>query len=180
MSKSANVNERKPLGFYLEPLAWILLATAALLLTRNFDISQPNFKLGPAFWPRAILIGIIVAALVLAMTKLFMRQSDPDEFVAMQVSRSDSKVSLQLLVIFALPLVYTYAIHMFGFYLITPVFVPVLMFALGLRSWRLLLFVTAGLYVGLVTLFVWLMFTPLPQGIGYFYTLNGILMGYVQ
>jgi hypothetical protein len=88
--------------------------------------------------------------------------------------------SPRLVAIVVLPLVYVYAMHKLGFLLVTPVFLPAFMYLLGVRRWRTLVLTTVGFYAAIVLLFVKLIFTPLPQGAGFFHSLNGQLIGLIQ
>ncbi len=54
------------------------------------------------------------------------------------------------------------------------------MYLLGVRRWVTLIAVTAGFYGAVVVIFVKLIFTPLPQGAGFFHSLNGQLIGLIQ
>jgi hypothetical protein len=169
---------------YIEPLAWLGLAVVGLTMSAEFDAPNKIFALGPAFWPQVILVGMIIAAVVLGIS-IYVSGGKPteDSADAAQLETSDAesiRFSPRLAAIFILPLIYVYAMHKLGFYLVTPFFLPVYMYMLGVRRWKTLLLVTVGLYATLVLLFVKLIFTPLPQGAGYFHTLNGQLMGLIQ
>ena len=169
---------------YLEPLAWLALAVVGLTMSSEFDAPNKIFALGPAFWPQVILIGMIIAAVILGIS-IYASGGNPIEDSA-EAAQFETPVgdavafSPRLVAIFLLPLIYVYVMHKLGFYLVTPVFLPAFMYTLGVRRWKTLILVTVGLYAILVLLFVKLIFTPLPQGAGYFHTLNGQLMGLIQ
>lgn len=184
MDKDAAPVQRLTWKSYLEPLAWLALAVFGLTMSSAFDAPNKIFELGPAFWPQVILIGMIIAAGSLGIS-IYVSAGKPVEESSKSAKfelSSDGAVTFspRLVAIFLLPLIYVYAMHKLGFYLVTPFFLPVYMYTLGVRRWKTLILVTVGLYAILVLLFVKLIFTPLPQGAGYFHTLNGQLMGLIQ
>lgn len=184
MDKDAMPVRRLTWKSYLEPLAWFALAVGGLTMSSTFDAPNKIFELGPAFWPQVILIGMIIAAVTLGISiyvsggRPVTGSAEPAHF---ETSDGDAvQLSPRLVAIFLLPLMYVYAMHKLGFYLVTPFFLLAFMYAFGVRRWKTLILVTVGLYAILVLLFVKLIFTPLPQGAGYFHTLNGQLMGLIQ
>lgn len=168
----------------LEAIVWIVFATAAFFFTFEFDGPLPTYEFGAAFWPRVVLAGIMVAAGVLLVGSLLLgdgkSSSAVDPRLTDALPEDASHVTRKTVIIFAVPLLYVYAIHKLGFLLVTPFFLMGYMFLLGVRSRVMLLSVTFGLYIAIVVIFVKLIFTPLPQGSGYFYTLNGHLLGLIQ
>ena len=46
-------------------------------------------------------------------------------------------------IVFAVPILYVYAMHKIGFLLVTPVFLPLYMYILGVRRWPVIVGVTA-------------------------------------
>jgi putative tricarboxylic transport membrane protein len=168
----------------VEAVVWLALAIAAFIVTFEFDGPLPTFEFGAAFWPRAVIAGVIVAAGVLLVTSYFVGAGEPeagiDERVTDALSEDAARVTKKTLAIFAVPLVYVYAIHQVGFLLITPIFLLGYLYLLGVRRWVTLIAVTVGFYGAVVLIFVKLIFTPLPQGAGFFHSLNGQLIGLIQ
>ena len=169
---------------YLEPLAWLALAVVGLTMSSEFDAPNKIFQLGPAFWPQAVLVGMIIAAGSLGIS-IYVSAGVPVEESAEAEKHENFggnavEFSPKLVAIFLLPLIYVFAMQKLGFYLVTPFFMLAFLYTLGVRRWKTLILVTVGLWAILVLLFVKLIFTPLPQGAGYFYTLNGQLMGLIQ
>ncbi len=168
----------------VEAVVWLALAIAAFIVTFEFDGPLPTFEFGAAFWPRAVIAGVIVAAGVLLATSLFAGAREPeagiDERMTDALSEDAARVTKKTLAIFAAPLVYVYAIHQVGFLLVTPIFLLGYMYLLGVRRWVTLIAVTVGFYGAVVLIFVKLIFTPLPQGAGFFHSLNGQLIGLIQ
>lgn len=172
----------------VEAIAWLVFAGGAFALTFNFDDPLPTYKLGPAFWPRMLILGIAIAAIGLLFTVFMQRvrqqvkDAEParEDAVVSRHEEAERTVTIEILAVLLVPIVYVYFIHQFGFYLVTPFFLAGYMILLGVRNWFTLVAVTVGLYALLVLLFVKLIFTPLPPGAGIFYTLNGQFIGLFQ
>ncbi len=168
----------------VEAIVWLALAIGAFIVTFEFDGPLPTFEFGAAFWPRAVIAGVIVAAGVLLVTSLFAGAGEPgpdiDERMTDALPEDAARVTKKTLAIFAPPLVYVYAIHKVGFLLVTPIFLLGYLYLLGIRRWVTLIAVTVGFYGAVVLIFVKLIFTPLPQGAGFFHSLNGQLIGLIQ
>jgi hypothetical protein len=177
---------------FVEAIVWLVFGIGAFIMTFQFDGPMPNFEFGAAFWPRMVIVGIIVFAGVLLATNLFVGAGEPesainenepaiDEIMTDALpEEEDAPVTKKTLAIFVIPLIYAYAIHRFGFLLITPIFLLGYMYLLGIRRWRTLITVTVGFYGALILIFVNVIFTPLPQGAGYFNSINGQLIGLIQ
>ncbi|MCZ6610600.1 MAG: tripartite tricarboxylate transporter TctB family protein [Alphaproteobacteria bacterium] len=174
----------------IEAVVWLTLGIWAFAQTFDFDGPLPTFELGAAFWPRVVIGGVILSAAVLLVGSYVARAkasapmtedrlTDYDK-VTDELPEDAAHVTKKTLAVFAVPLIYVYAIHKLGFLLITPLFLFGYMYLLGVRRWRTLIAVTAGVYAGIVLIFVKLIFTPLPQGAGYFHSLNGQLIGLLQ
>ena len=168
----------------VEAVVWLALAIAAFIVTFEFDGPLPTFEFGAAFWPRVVIAGVIVSAGVLLVTSYFVGAGEPeagiDERMTDALPEDAARVTRKTLAIFAIPLVYVYAIHQVGFLLVTPIFLLGYMYLLGVRGWVTLIAVTVGFYSAIVLIFVKLIYTPLPQGAGFFHSLNGQLIGLLQ
>ena len=168
----------------IEAVVWLALAIGAFIVTFEFDGPLPTFEFGAAFWPRAVIAGVIVAAGILLVTSYFAGAGGPeaaiDERMTDALPEDAARLTKKTLAIFAVPLVYVYAIHQVGFLLVTPIFLLGYMYLLGVRRWGTLIAVTVDFYGAVVLIFVKLIFTPLPQGAGFFHSLNGQLIGLIQ
>ena len=174
----------------IEAVVWLILGILAFTQTFNFDGPLPTFELGAAFWPRVVISCVILSAVVLLVASYATRAKASAlmtedrlagyDKVTDELPEDVAHVTKKTLAIFAIPLIYVYAIHKLGFLLITPLFLFGYMYLLGVRRWRTLIAVTTGVYAGIVLIFVKLIFTPLPQGAGYIHSLNGQLIGLIQ
>ncbi len=99
----------------VEAVVWLALAIAAFIVTFEFDGPLPTFEFGAAFWPRAVIAGVILAAGVLLATSHFVGAGEPgpaiDERMTDALPEDAARVTKKTLAIFAVPLVYVYAIH---------------------------------------------------------------------
>jgi len=164
----------------IEALAWLIGAGIFWFLSSDFNSPLPNFKLGPAFWPRVVLVLIVLAALVLLISALLYDPEKTGSAEKVVEQLSSHRERLRMMLIFILPVLYVYGMHKLGFLLITPFFMLIYMYVFGVRRIKVLLPVALGVYAALVLVFVKLIFTPLPQGVGVFYTINGHLLGLIQ
>jgi len=119
---------------------------------------------GPGFLPRWIAAGLIGAGLMLTAQALRTRAA-PLEPIEWPDRRGWRRVALMLGAL-AVSLV---LLDKLGFLVTTTLFVAVVIFGLGVRSWRTLATVPLIAAIGLYTVFaVWLS-VPLPKGIlGFF------------
>lgn len=171
----------------VESACWLVFCVVAFALTYQFDEPLPMFELGAAFWPRVMLIGIAAAALVMMIGSILTKDGDNTDSVQQTSADSSHSVSAQtwrergrIVLVFLVPILFVYAMHKLGFLLVAPFFLAAYMYLFGVRRWVPLVSVTVGVYAAVVVIFVKLIFTPLPQGAGVFYTINGHLLGLLQ
>ena len=165
----------------IEAATWLVLVVTGLVMTSEFDEVKPGYDLTPAFWPQVILILAGIFAIVLLVSSFSLKKlSESEAPAAAEETASGQTTNLHVLIVFAVPILYVYAMHKIGFLLVTPVFLPLYMYILGVRRWPVIVGVTAFLYAVIIIIFVKLVFTPLPQGAGFFHSLNGELIGLLQ
>ena len=170
---------------------WIIFGAVGVFMTLDYMGPLPSFELGAAFWPQTILAGIIlVSAFQIFSTLIFGIHSSQENIDSLadtdtqnlneKVGESSNSTRSKMLAIFGLPLVYVYGMHQFGFFLVTPLFLPLYMYVMGVKEVKKLFFVSTGVYASIIFLFVNLVFTPLPQGAGFFHSLNGQFLALFQ
>lgn len=190
LSDSSDVRSQQTRAI-IEGACWLAFSAAAFAFTFGFDDPLPMFDLGAAFWPRVMLFGIAATALVLIVGGFVFKGVDNaaanPSASTLEGDAEDHAVSpqawharIRILLMFGVPVLYVYAMHQLGFLLVTPFFLLAYMYVFGVRRWVPLLSVTAGVYAAVVLIFVKLIFTPMPQGAGVFYTVNGYLLGLIQ
>lgn len=167
--------------YLLEAGGWLLFILLAFIYTFEFDGPLPVYDWGPAHWPRVILLCMFAASLRLLyrdwrQSRLIPQSidgtSDGDESQPLETS-----VRVRMVLIFVVPVLYTFLMHRMGFLLITPFFLFGYMWLMGVRRIRTLIILTTCFYSALVLIFVKLIFTYLPPGAGVFNTLNGKFLG---
>jgi putative tricarboxylic transport membrane protein len=149
----------------LAPLAGVALALALWPATWPLDASVREGGLGPGFWPRLALLGLGLACLartVGAWRHARAGGGEPPPPIA----------RLKLAIGIALVVGYALAAPSLGFPLTTAAFIAAFMLLAGARS-PLGVGAAAALgTVGLVYLFVKVVYLPLPKGDGPFETLT--------
>ncbi len=101
-----------------------------------------------ATWPRLILIitAFLSVMLFLQGVRLTLKKADPE---MPSLHRLKGPMSAVILI-----LAYAVLMNYTGYFFSTAIFLPIAMFALGQRDWKILLGVTAGLELFIYVLFV--------------------------
>ena len=73
-------------------------------------------------------------------------------------------ILVAVVVVFAVVFLYTYALELLGFAIVSPVFLAILMWFMGLRGWRLIVPVALLLPVFLTYFFWYSFYVILPEG----------------
>ena len=152
--------------------AWAVLVAGAFALSFGFDDPLPHYPPGAALWPR-IIQGMMTAAAIVLLVSRFLPQTVREEQAKApeyleEVPDDLAGVSWRTVAVFVMPLVWAYAMHKMGFLLVTPVFLVLFTWLMGVTRWRTLLGFGVGFYAVLVLVFYKLIFTPLPMGAGMF------------
>src|SRR5437867_845167 len=148
------------------PLAGVIVAVALFAATRGLDDVARREQLGPGFWPRLVLIGLGLACAAKVVENV--RRTVP-------VDRADRLAGVRrgtLALAIATIVIYVALAPWLGFALVTVGFVAAFMVLAGARS---LAAVGAGAVagtVGLLYVFVKLVYLPLPKGDGVFETVT--------
>lgn len=177
--KKSKLNSLCEAGF------WLIFGVIGFAVTLEFNGPLDNFKLGAAFWPQVALGGVIFIAVIHAVTIYFFNADASEVDAGVRVPEKSSEadgtnVNNRTIAIFVVPLIYVFAMHKLGFFLVTPIFLPVYMYLMGVRKISTLFVTSVSLYGAIIFLFVVLVYTPLPQGAGYFHSLNGQFIGLFQ
>ena len=168
---------------FWEAVAWLILAGLAFWFSRPFDMPQPHFAPGAAFWPKIIIAGMFIAALILLLGRLSARNRMREEETLAHLDEVPDDLpdmNWRLVAMFILPLVWVYGMHQMGFLLVTPFFLIAFTWLMGVTRISTLLIFSIGFYAMLVLVFYKLIFTPLPMGAGQFHTINGELLALIQ
>lgn len=146
----------------IAPLLGLAAAIVLFVLSRDLDRFAYGGQLGPGFWPRLALAGLGLACLAKAV-------GTPATGTEPGADGPPSPVSRRLLVVaVALILGYVLATPVAGFPAATAAFIAAFMWVCGSRSVAALA-TGAGLgTVGLLYVFVKLVYLPFPKGLGPF------------
>lgn len=127
----------------------------------KFEGLEVYGKLGPAYWPKFLLICLMALSFLVAVDAFRERKKRDSE--KEETSEADSgKVRF----FFAIGFIVLYLILMqiFGFIILTPLFLIAFMYLLGERK-KIWIF---GVPIGITVLIVWVftkaMYVPLPRG----------------
>jgi len=179
-----------------EGLIWLAFAALAYFLTYEFDQPLRGYALGATTWPRAIILMIGLGAVGLLVSGLLNpgaetdRSADLDGSFDAESEASPPAASTaefwrqalepKRLLTFGLPLVYVVAMHRFGFLFVSPVFLLAYMVLFGYRKWRVLIAVNLAIYAVVLLVFVRLLYTHFPPGLGVFHSLTGRFVDFIQ
>lgn len=149
-------------------------AASAFLLYVTTSFTSPYAQseiFGPAFFPRAILLGLIAVSLI-QLTRALMRGRTELPHAALSAPADWSRFAAAL----AASIGYVALMKFTGFLPATLVFQAVLLLVVfGWRDFRMLLGIPAGLTLFYFIIFVRLLDLPLPQGYGWFRQLSRAL-----
>ncbi len=138
-------------------LVMLGFAASAYWLTGDFPKGEGiSTGLGPAFFPRIILIGMFILGLVV-MIRGFLTRNKPSEF---NLNIKDLRTPVLLLVMTGLLVLF---MHFFGFLISTPLFLIVAMLFWKI-SWLKSLAISVGLSAVLFLLFKVILRIQLPAG----------------
>ena len=174
---------------YVSALPYVAVLAAGaffLYLTSRIDFSAPRGRIGPDFWPRAVL-GLMVLVCVYEIVKrvLFARAeavvgvAQALLWAAGEDGEADRKRGSlwRLLGGIAATLAYVLLVSVFGFFLSTFAFLAAFIVLGGYGRWGVAL-MTAGIgSLVLVIIFMKIVYVSLPLGEGPFRAVSVALMG---
>ena len=144
------------------PLLGVMLAAALYPATRSLDDAAREGSLGPGFWPRLALLGLGLACAAKAVQEW--------RGVARIDSERDPISVTTLAAGIGLIVLYAALTPVLGFPITTAAFIVVFMTLAGLRSPAGLTASAVVGTVGLIYVFVRIVYLPLPKGDGPFET----------
>ena len=158
-----NVVDRRTSAWLVELVIWLALAGAAYALTFEFADQPGTYVWGPASWPRAIILLLVVGALAQFAVRMRRQEAgrEPAAGFAAAWQRSELVKAAGTIV---LPLVYVWLLPRVGFYVLTPLFLVAYIALLGERRVRYLAGVPTLVFGLLVLVFTRLFYVALPVG----------------
>ena len=169
----------KRYSYLTEGIVWLVFILLAAAYTFDFDDPLQVYEWGPAHWPRVVLFGMFIACLWLLFVES-RKKEDSEEVVPVSESKIEFSTRVRMVLIFGLPVLYSFLIHRMGFLLITPFFLFFYMWVVGVKKLRTLIIMSVGIYAAIVIVFIKLIFTYLPPGAGVFNTINGYFLRVLQ
>lgn len=135
--------------------------------TFKFKGHEVYGKLGPAIWPRFLLI-VLMALSFLVAIDIFRRERKKFEREKKRIEDSILKFFVALVIIG----LYFFNLVIFGFIIITPIFLIAFMYILGERKKIWMIGVSLGITFLIVYVFTKVMYVPLPRGTGIFLNIS--------
>lgn len=148
----------------------LVLAMTIFLLrtTQTFKQISKYDVMGPGFWPRIVLISLLVLTTFLLIRNITQWRTRRGQEPAEEKDLSVQKLILSLVVAFA----YFFIMKFTGFILGTLVFQGLFLFVQGVRKIKVLIGTPLFLTTILFILFIKIMYLPLPRGMGIFRTFS--------
>ena len=146
------------------PLLGVIVAAALYPATRSLDGIAREGSLGPGFWPRLALLGLALACAAKAVQEwrgAALHDGDREPISGMTLAAG-----------IALIVLYAALTPVLGFPITTAAFIVAFMRLAGLRSRAGLAASAVAGTVGLIYIFVKVVYLPLPKGDGPFETLT--------
>jgi hypothetical protein len=140
------------------PLLIFLLAVYLYIVAGGIDANPMPGQLGPAFWPKALLI-LLMASCGIKAWEIYRA---PSEGAAKKASSSVDTLKLVLMIVAVLGVVFL--MDMIGFVLANFLFLLFFMRIAGYRRMGSLTLISVLGTIGLLYLFVKVVYLPLPKG----------------
>jgi hypothetical protein len=122
-------------------------------------------KLGPGFWPKFILISMMILSFLVAIDAFRARKKSTKEKEAVKSAGSRIRFFSALILIIA----YFFLMNIVGFIALTPFFLIAFMILLGEKSWSWMIILSVGMTILIILAFTQAMYVPLPRGVGIFH-----------
>jgi putative tricarboxylic transport membrane protein len=127
-------------------------------------------KLGPGFWPKFILIVMMILSLWIAADAFRARKKSVGE-KATQVAKSAGG-RIRFFSTLVLMIAYFFLMNIIGFVALTPLFLIAFMVLLGEKSWPWMIGLSIGMTILIILAFTQAMYVPLPRGVGIFHRIS--------
>jgi putative tricarboxylic transport membrane protein len=124
-------------------------------------------KLGPGFWPKFILIAMMILSLWIAVDAFRARKKSAGEKVSEAIKSAGGRIRFFSALI--LIIAYLILINIIGFIALTPFFLIAFMILLGEKSWLWMVILSVGMTILIILAFTQAMYVPLPRGVGIFH-----------
>ena len=139
--------------------------------TNKFGFIDLYGGLGPAFWPKVLLVLLMAFSAGVAINVY--RKVKKGLLPAAAVTLDSGKI--QLFSAMGLIVLYILLMKIIGFLVLTPFVMIAFMYLLGEKSKGWIFTIPFVLTLGIVLLFTKVMYVPLPRGIGIFLSISHLL-----
>ena len=124
-------------------------------------------KLGPGFWPKFILICLMILSVLIGIDAFRARKKSSEGKSSELVKGAGSRIRFFSALI--LIIAYLILLNIVGFVALTPFFLVAFMILLGEKSWPWMIGLSIGMTVIILLAFTQAMYVPLPRGLGIFH-----------
>jgi len=124
-------------------------------------------KLGPGFWPKFVLICMMVLSLWVAVDAFRARKKLAGEKKPEVAKGAGNRIRFFSVLIMIIA--YFFLLNIIGFIALTPFFLIAFMILLGEKSWPWTIGLSIGMTILIVLAFTQAMYVPLPRGVGIFH-----------
>jgi uncharacterized membrane protein len=123
-------------------------------------------KLGPGFWPKVILVCMMILSAWIALDVFRARKKSTGPKTSDAADSAGSRIRFfsALVMIIA----YLVLLNVIGFAALTPFFMIAFMTLLGEKSWPWMIGLSIGMTIIVLLAFTQAMYVPLPRGVGVF------------
>lgn len=150
-------------GRFLIPIFIFIISAYFYILTTSFRQLKAVEQVGPDFWPKIILLGVMILSILIFLNERKIKpRLSPDQVEDRSVDRRR--------VIWGLVLIFGYIILLDhgGFTLLTPIFMGCFMYLLGVRKKGFIMVSSLFLTAIIIILFAKFLLVALPRGVGVF------------
>ncbi|MHA1382042.1 MAG: tripartite tricarboxylate transporter TctB family protein [Candidatus Helarchaeota archaeon] len=152
----------------------VLIGGAIFLYLHSFRFDQRAQFLRegtvlPGYWPRLILVSILILSLVLLIIKAY-----KDITIKGKTLNADKQLvaTSRVVLIVLICFIYANIVNYIGYLLGTVFFSIILLFIMGVRKTLTLIFYPIGITIVVYLIFTKILYMSLPRGIGFFYKLS--------
>ena len=161
------------------PIVTILFSLFFLYASLSIPETIRRIGLGPAVWPQAVLFIMLFLGSVLLVKELLVNKREKaKKALAGEAGQTDAHIkdgeknTYVNWCVAAVCCLYFYSMGWLGFVPATFLFVIAMAIILGMRRWGVILLVSCVFTLLIGFVFMRVLNTPLPRGIGIFQTLN--------
>jgi len=122
----------------------------------------------PGYWPRLILVGIIILTVILLIIKIYKDKVIRGKALKLKVEKR-SVATGRLVLLVLLCFIYANIINYIGYLIGTVIFAVLALFCMGVRKPFILFFYSLGITTVVYLIFTKILYMMLPRGIGIFY-----------